>query len=187
MRRRIFIALLGWIAATRLPPAPAQPAAKIPRIGYLATDLAKASHEAFVQGLLALGYVNGRNVLIEYRYGEGQNFAHEVFRFRDRECVIIRGDEEIALLRYLQLAQKRARAVVLQGDFNAELLPKFLRDFLNRLFQIGGAENRERFCGSLPLRTRGDVCQQDCRDNESENKSHGFLGSIRTASGCAAD
>src|SRR5438067_6428102 len=95
MRRRIFIALLGWIAATRLPPAPAQPAAKIPRIGYLATDLAKASHEAFEQGLLALGYVKDRNVVIEYRYGEGQKF--EQLPALAAELVALRVDVIVAI------------------------------------------------------------------------------------------
>jgi hypothetical protein len=52
----------------------AQQAAKIPRIGYLGTDLPATSREAFLQGLRSLGYVEGRDVVIEYRYGEGQNF-----------------------------------------------------------------------------------------------------------------
>jgi putative ABC transport system substrate-binding protein len=46
----------------------AQPAGKVYRIGFLAGYV-----EAFRQGLRELGYVEGRNVVIEYRYGHGNN------------------------------------------------------------------------------------------------------------------
>ena len=57
--------------------AEAQPAGKVVRIGYLATDLAAASRttEAFRRGLRDLGYVEGRNVVIEYRDAEGKSEA----------------------------------------------------------------------------------------------------------------
>jgi putative ABC transport system substrate-binding protein len=55
--------------------AMAQRPAKIPRIGFLAsgsttTDAPRV--EAFRQGLRDLGYVEGQNIVIEYRYGEGK-------------------------------------------------------------------------------------------------------------------
>jgi len=54
--------------------AEAQQAAKIPRIGYLTGSLAASPHlpEAFRQGLRDLGYVESRNVVIEYRDAEGK-------------------------------------------------------------------------------------------------------------------
>jgi len=54
--------------------AEAQQAAKITRIGFLALNLAAAPHvpEAFRQGLRDLGYVEGRNLVIEYRDAEGK-------------------------------------------------------------------------------------------------------------------
>ncbi len=74
MERRTFMAMLtcGIVAAPLA--AEAQQAAKVPRIGYLAGSLAAAPHvpEAFLQGLRDLGYVEGRNVVIEYRSAEGK-------------------------------------------------------------------------------------------------------------------
>ena len=55
--------------------AGAQPAAKVARIGYLSVNLAAAPPhmlEAFRQGLRDLGYVEGRNVVIEYRDAAGK-------------------------------------------------------------------------------------------------------------------
>jgi putative ABC transport system substrate-binding protein len=71
--RRAFIA--GAIAFSAAPlAAEAQQAAKIVRIGWLALNLAAGPHlrEAFLQGLRDLGYVEGRNVVIEYRDAEGK-------------------------------------------------------------------------------------------------------------------
>src|SRR5216683_1902662 len=72
MERRTFIAVVfGGLLAAPLA-AGAQQAGKIARIGYLATGLATSPHltEAFRQGLRDLGYVEGRNVMIEYRSAE---------------------------------------------------------------------------------------------------------------------
>ncbi len=74
MERRTFMAMLtGGIVAAPFT-AEAQQAAKIARIGYLVLNLAANPHltEAFRQGLRDLGYVEGRNVVIEYRDAEGK-------------------------------------------------------------------------------------------------------------------
>jgi len=54
--------------------AEAQQAAKVARIGFLATNLAANPHlpEAFRQGLRDLGYAEGRNVVIEFRDAGGK-------------------------------------------------------------------------------------------------------------------
>ena len=55
--------------------AEAQQPTKIPRIGYLTGCLPfrfSARIEAFRQGLRELGYVEGKNIVIEWRYAEGK-------------------------------------------------------------------------------------------------------------------
>ena len=50
-----------------------QASGKIPRIGYLAAGLGAATRtETFKQGLRDLGYVEGKNIIIEYRNAEGK-------------------------------------------------------------------------------------------------------------------
>jgi putative ABC transport system substrate-binding protein len=55
--------------------AGAQPAGKVTRIGFLSPESSTtAPHvvEAFRQGLRDLGYVEGQNIVIEYRYADGR-------------------------------------------------------------------------------------------------------------------
>jgi putative ABC transport system substrate-binding protein len=72
-RREFLGTLAGGLLAAPLA-AEAQQAGKIARIGYLAPNRAASPHmpEAFRQGLRDLGYVEGRNVMIEYRSAEGK-------------------------------------------------------------------------------------------------------------------
>jgi putative ABC transport system substrate-binding protein len=56
--------------------AEAQQSKKVPRIGWLLFDSPSstntARNEAFRQGLRDLGYIEGQNLIIEYRYAEGK-------------------------------------------------------------------------------------------------------------------
>ena len=72
MDRRAFLGSLGLLAARA---AEAQQVAKGHRIGYLSLDLTAGDprpRDAFLQGLRDLGYVEGRNLLIEYRDARGK-------------------------------------------------------------------------------------------------------------------
>ena len=72
MRRREFIQLLAGVAATRPLPARAQ-RPNPPRIGYLSPHSSlTASDRAFLQGLRELGYVEGSNIFIEFRFADGK-------------------------------------------------------------------------------------------------------------------
>ena len=75
MRRREFITLVGGIAAWPLV-AQAQQPERMRRIGVLVNlgkddPLGQARQKAFVQGLQALGLIEGRDVQIDTRWGGG--------------------------------------------------------------------------------------------------------------------
>src|SRR6185503_17783759 len=56
-------------------PAEAQQPGKIPRIGFLSSlspAVVSDRTQAFRQGLRELGYVEGKNIVIDYRYAEGK-------------------------------------------------------------------------------------------------------------------
>src|SRR5690348_955497 len=73
MDRRAFLGLAGAGLLSAPLAAEAQQAAKVARIGFLSLNLSASPHlpEAFRQGLRDVGYVEGRNVVIEYRDAEG--------------------------------------------------------------------------------------------------------------------
>jgi putative ABC transport system substrate-binding protein len=91
MRRREFIAGLGGVAAWPVVVRAQQPK-KVPRIGFLATGSLELPESlvminAFQQGLRELGYVEGENVLVEYRTADSNierfvNQASELVRLK---------------------------------------------------------------------------------------------------------
>ncbi|MEK6601398.1 MAG: hypothetical protein AABZ09_05905, partial [Candidatus Binatota bacterium] len=65
----ILVLLVGWMGM-----AEAQQPKKVPRIGFLFYGSPGPSPEvdAFRQGLRELGYIEGQNIAIEYRFASGQ-------------------------------------------------------------------------------------------------------------------
>jgi len=75
MTKKNLARLLVIIFVANISAAQAQQASKIPRIGYLNATSASTSParvEAFRQGLRELGYVEGKNIVIEFRHAEGK-------------------------------------------------------------------------------------------------------------------
>ncbi|HLN97845.1 MAG TPA: ABC transporter substrate-binding protein, partial [Pyrinomonadaceae bacterium] len=80
---------------TLCPAAGAQQAGEIRRIGYLGTSSVSDPTHALRQGLHDLGHVEGKNIIIEYRYTEGEtdrlpNLAAELVRLKV-DVIVVQG------------------------------------------------------------------------------------------------
>jgi ABC-type uncharacterized transport system substrate-binding protein len=90
MKRRAFLGVLGGAVVARPLAAWAQQRSDKISVGFLSVNVRpamKARVEAFQQGLRELRYVDGQNVLIEYRFGEGnperlRGLADELVRLK---------------------------------------------------------------------------------------------------------
>jgi putative ABC transport system substrate-binding protein len=75
MRKKSLVFVMSIVALASVHLAEAQQAKKVPRIGFLLASSLSANSariEALRQGLRELGYVEGKNIVIEYRYAEGK-------------------------------------------------------------------------------------------------------------------
>ena len=76
VRKSVFCFALGAMLYAFCVCADAQQANKVPRIGYLSApplSVSATRNEAFRQGLRELGYVEGKNIVIEWRSAEGKS------------------------------------------------------------------------------------------------------------------
>jgi putative tryptophan/tyrosine transport system substrate-binding protein len=104
MKRREFIALLGGTASAWPLAALAQQPGKLPTVGFLGAASASAWSQwvaAFVQRLRELGWIEGRNLTVEYRWAEGSNdraaeFAAEFVR-RKVDVIVTGGLPAVAV------------------------------------------------------------------------------------------
>ncbi len=88
MKNKLYCLALGAMLLALSFPAQAQQPKKVPRIGVLGSTTRSsgaARIEAFRQGLRELGYVEGKNIVIEYRYAEGKTE-----RFPDLAAELVR-------------------------------------------------------------------------------------------------
>jgi putative ABC transport system substrate-binding protein len=73
--RLLATAVVLLLLAVSLAPAAAQPLEKLPRVGFLGPRTGSndaGSVDAFLQGLRDLGWVEGKTIVIEYRWAEGR-------------------------------------------------------------------------------------------------------------------
>jgi putative ABC transport system substrate-binding protein len=118
MKRREFITLLGAAVASPRVVRAQQPA--MPVVGYLRTGSRAASSDreaAFRQGVGSMGFVEGRNVAIDYRYTEDQN------------------DRLPALAADLV---RRQVALIYAGDSGSAVTVKAMTATIPIVFRIGG-------------------------------------------------
>jgi len=75
VNKRLLVSIVAILILSAVQTVGAQQAKKVPRIGYLSSAspaFESSRAESIRQGLRELGYIEGQNIAIEYRYGEGK-------------------------------------------------------------------------------------------------------------------
>jgi putative tryptophan/tyrosine transport system substrate-binding protein len=101
MNRKIFGFALGAMLLALSVTADAQQLKKVPRIGFLTLVPSPSAREVFQQGLRDLGYVEGQNIVIEYRHATGRaerlpELAAELVRFNVDVIVVAASQSTLA-------------------------------------------------------------------------------------------
>ncbi|HEY6858680.1 MAG TPA: ABC transporter substrate-binding protein [Pseudolabrys sp.] len=112
MKRREFITLLGGAAATWSLATHARAQAKIPRVGFMGNSSAALEANlvgAFREGLRELGYEEGHNIVIEYRWADGK---YERFPALVTELIAAKVDVIVTAGTPAALAVKKATTTV---------------------------------------------------------------------------
>jgi len=113
MKRREFITVFGGTAVAWPIVALAQQPEKLPLIGYLSPGSSAigplARHDAFQEGLRELGYVEGKNVAIAYRFANG-NFDR--LTELAAELVLLKVDVIVSVVTQASLAAKDATSTI---------------------------------------------------------------------------
>ena len=111
-RRREFIILLGGAATAWPLVARAQQPARLPRIGFLGNSTAALEEnlvQPFRDGLRELGYLEGHNILIEYRWAEGN---YDQFPILIAELVALKVDVLVTAGTPAALAVEKAKTSI---------------------------------------------------------------------------
>ena len=156
MQRRAFIKLLGGIAAAWPLGASAQQSG-LPVVGYLsARSRDDTSHliPAFQRGLAESGYVDGRNVTIEYRFGLGQY---------DRLPAMAK-----------EFVQLPVTVIAATGGEPSALAAKAATSTIPIVFAVGGDPVKQGLTASIS-HPRGNATGITSYTNEMEPKRLGLL------------
>ena len=133
-RRTFICAFAGGLVIARSV-AEAQQEARIPRVGFLAGNLSTGQHlaAAFRQGLRDLGYVEGRNIVIEYRDAKGETDRLPALA---AELVALKVDVIVAAGTQHVLAAKQATTII--PIVFADVADPVARGFVASLARPGG-------------------------------------------------
>ena len=101
MRSKSLFSILAVVVLTTIPAAEAQQSNKVPRIVFLSVQplsFISARFDAFRQGLRELGYVEGKNVVIEYLHSDGNQdrlpaVVAELLRRRQPDIIVTGGSQ----------------------------------------------------------------------------------------------
>src|SRR6266481_209229 len=113
MNKTISVSMLAVVILAFVHLAGAQQTKKVPRIGYISTtgdpSVPGPQVEAFRQGLRDLGYIEGQNIVVEYRYAEGKT---ERFPSLVAELVQLKVDVLVAnSLTVIRAAKQATKAI----------------------------------------------------------------------------
>jgi putative ABC transport system substrate-binding protein len=112
MKNAILLVAAAMLILLNARPADAQQPKKVSRIGFLtAATRAGGAHltEAFLQGLRELGYIDGQNIVIEYRWADGK---FERLSDLAADLVRLKVDVIVAAVTQASLAAKNATGTI---------------------------------------------------------------------------
>ena len=109
MRRREFITLLGGVVASWPLAVGAQQTTKLRSIGFFTAGRDSPGLPALLEGLRQLGWIEGKTIVIEYRYAENRN---DRLAELAAELVRLNVDVIVAAGTLAPLAAKRATATI---------------------------------------------------------------------------
>jgi len=120
--RPLMILILGFLVVTLA--AHAQPVGNVARLGYISgadPQLAASSLEAFRQGRRALGWIEGQNLRIEYRWAHGEferfpQFAADLVHLKV-DVIVASGPAALRALQQATSSIPIVSAVVLEHTF----------------------------------------------------------------------
>ena len=155
MNKKIVVSLLATLIFASVHLAEAQQAKKVPRIGYLSSvspSSESAQSEAIRLALRELGYIEGQNITIEYRYAEGKvdrlpELATELVRLKI-DIILAAGGER--LIRAATNATKTI-PIVMTGQGSDPVKADVIESLARPGRNVTGLTNLERELGGKRL------------------------------------